>query len=306
MVKLQRAFVTAVLFSIFIFTNAFFVDNKRTADSQTDTLNILLSVLTEYVLNRRTEVNTRITKNEQRINLVLQKQAELERKINEHASTTGKPSLLTNDEISDSYVPSRSCADILPDRFSGDDGIYSITPLNVTPFEVYCLADPLGGCGWTLVWRRNAMNTEFNRTWEEYQNGFGALTDNFFIGLDKLYVLTNAEAQQLRIGTKYGENNWEFEIFEEFAIGSVRTQYEVFVKSGNNKSSIFQRLGRRARFFTKDLESSWGNEECAKVMGVGWWYSDDCKTYLKSRPYYMYINSPTYMVIRPKSCDNKG
>ncbi|XP_036220914.2 fibrinogen-like protein 1 [Bactrocera oleae] len=304
--NLQRSFVAAVTFSFIIFTNVFFADNKRSTESQTDTLDTLLTMLTEYVLNRTTEVNTRIVKNEQRINLLLKKQAELESKFKEHHSIAEKPSSILNDEISNGYESARSCADILPNRFAGDSGIYSITPLNMTAFDVYCLSDPSSGCGWTLVWRRNEINDEFNRTWTEYQNGFGALTDNYFIGLDKLYVLTNAEPQHLRIGTKYGQNNWDFEMFEEFVIGSVHTQYEVFVKNDNIKSNIFQRLGHQTHFFTKDLESSWGNEECAKVMGMGWWYNDDCKNYLKSRLYYMYMNSPTYMVIRPKSCDSKS
>lgn len=147
----------------------------------------------------------------------------------------------------------------------------------MAPFEVYCLTDPKGTCGWTLVWRRNEISDDFNRTWSEYRNGFGELEDNFFIGLDKLYALTNAETQQLRIGIKYSEHNWELDIFEEFVVGNVCTQYEVYVKNTNNKSSLFQRLGKRAHFFTKDLESKWRNEECARVMGIGWWYSDDCK-----------------------------
>lgn len=61
--NLQRSFVAAVTFSFIIFTNVFFADNKRSsAESQTDTLDTLLTMLTEYVLNRTTEVNTRIGK----------------------------------------------------------------------------------------------------------------------------------------------------------------------------------------------------------------------------------------------------
>lgn len=60
--NLQRSFVAAVTFSFIIFTNVFFADNKRSSESQTDTLDTLLTMLTEYVLNRTTEVNTRIVK----------------------------------------------------------------------------------------------------------------------------------------------------------------------------------------------------------------------------------------------------
>ncbi|XP_054083046.1 angiopoietin-related protein 7 isoform X2 [Zeugodacus cucurbitae] len=284
---LQRGFVTIVTFSILIliYTDTVSCDSQQASENPSDELNSFVTVLAEYMLNHTDEVSSRFIKDEQTIKEVLQKQTELNKEIN---------------------VTPRSCAEILPNLSAGNSGIYNITPLNMSPFEVFCLTDPKGGCGWTLVWRRNEINDDFNRTWAEYRNGFGELTDNFFIGLDKLYALTIAEPQQLRMGIKYGSNNWELDIFDEFVVGNVCTQYELVITNPQNKRRIFKRLNKRAHFFTKDLSSSSKNEECAKAMGMGWWYTDDCKNYLKSRVYYRYINSPTYMVIRPQSCDIKN
>ncbi|KAK7091054.1 hypothetical protein V1264_010770 [Littorina saxatilis] len=60
-------------------------------------------------------------------------------------------------------------------------GEVTIYPDNFTPLQVYCDQDTDGG-GWTVFQRRQDASVDFFRNWTSYQNFFGELTGNFWLG----------------------------------------------------------------------------------------------------------------------------
>ena len=52
------------------------------------------------------------------------------------------------------------------------------------PVNVYC--EMGSDLGWTVIMRRKKMDVSFNRTWDEYKNGFGNMTGGYIIFLVKL------------------------------------------------------------------------------------------------------------------------
>ena len=73
-------------------------------------------------------------------------------------------------------------------------------PLGLYVIPNYCKNDHLeaeaycdttnGGGGWLVVQRRQDGSVDFNRTWIEYEDGFGKLTGEFWYGLRALHCLT--------------------------------------------------------------------------------------------------------------------
>ncbi|XP_067620634.1 angiopoietin-1-like isoform X2 [Eurosta solidaginis] len=196
-----------------------------------------------------------------------------------------------------------SCANILANDSTLNSGIYNITVPNIAnSFQVYCLVDPLGGCAWTVIWRRQDIASDFDRRWKEYKKGFGWPEHNFFIGLERLYAMTFAQLQEIRIVTKHDLEEWDIETYDKFAIGDESTQYEVIVLGAYKNNTNYQRLRKNAKFFTKHLSTSNENKECAKALKMGWWFSDGCKEQFRIRGFYSYLNSPTYVAVRPQNC----
>ena len=76
-------------------------------------------------------------------------------------------------------------------------GVYAIKPDNQSAFQAYCNMDTDGG-GWTVFQRREDGSVDFYRNWTDYQQGFGILSGEFWLGLDKIHRLTST-ATQLRI-----------------------------------------------------------------------------------------------------------
>ena len=52
--------------------------------------------------------------------------------------------------------------------------------------KVYCDMESDGG-GWTVYQRRQDGSEDFYRDWDDYVSGFGDLTGEFWLGLEKIY-----------------------------------------------------------------------------------------------------------------------
>ena len=116
----------------------------------------------------------------------------------------------------------RNCADIFK---SGQkrDGVYVIKPDDQSAFDVFCDLTTAGG-GWTVFQKRIDGSVDFNRHWSDYKHGFGNLSGEFWLGLDRIHRLTSDYNSILRVD------------MEDFEGGSAYTEYNLFgVRSEHDK-----------------------------------------------------------------------
>ena len=74
-------------------------------------------------------------------------------------------------------------------------------------------------------------SVNFYRDWVEYKNGFGNLDGEFWLGLHKIYRLTNSERYQLRVDLEDTEGN---------AISNEMAKYQLSI--GTYSGSLLARL----------------------------------------------------------------
>ena len=72
-------------------------------------------------------------------------------------------------------------------------------------------------------------SVDFYRDWTEYKSGFGNLNGEFWLGLAKIYRLTNKERYQLRVDLEDTEGKTAYAEYNMFAITSERTKYQLSV-----------------------------------------------------------------------------
>ncbi|XP_078493176.1 ficolin-3-like [Ciona intestinalis] len=154
-----------------------------------------------------------------------------------------------------------------------DRGIYSIVnPRNGQRMEVYCDQTTDNG-GWLVFQRRTDGSENFYRTWAEYQEKFGNLSNEFWLGLENLHALTSSGSYELRVELEDCENDRRYAKYSSFAIGSGEQQYRLTVSgySGNAGDSLSNHNGNSFTTFDRDHDTWSGN--CAVGAHGAWWYS---------------------------------
>ncbi|XP_037810269.1 fibrinogen C domain-containing protein 1-like [Lucilia sericata] len=166
----------------------------------------------------------------------------------------------------------RSCAEAT--SCTRRSGIYKIllTKYSSEPFLVECDVRTEGG-GWILIQRRQDGSVDFYRDWSEYQNGFGNIEGEFFIGLNKLHALTNYNGPQELLIVLEDNNEIKQAKYSNFVIGNESEMYalkHLGVYSGNAGDCLISHLGMK--FSTKDRDNDEYESNCAVVYTGAWWY----------------------------------
>ncbi|KAG4078677.1 hypothetical protein HA402_015267 [Bradysia odoriphaga] len=157
-------------------------------------------------------------------------------------------------------------------------GIYQIQLHNgMKPFYVRC--EETSEDKWTVILNRFNGATSFYRNWVEYKNGFGNIATEFWIGLDKLYEITNSKLHELYIVLEDFDGVIKHARYSQFSIGSEKEGYPLNVLgeySGTAGDSLSYHAG--SKFSTFDVDNDvWLEGNCAQSHTGGWWYNS-CDT----------------------------
>ena len=130
--------------------------------------------------------------------------------------------------------------------------------------------------GYTVLFRKLArVNKIFYRNWDEYKNGFGNLTDNYWMGLEKMYQITNRKGYNLfiELGTNSSFSNITH---RNFFIYSENYYYKLNLGtkiSGTLYDNSVYHHGLNFTTFDQDHDAR-NNSNCAIVTKGGWWFSN--------------------------------
>jgi hypothetical protein len=91
------------------------------------------------------------------------------------------------------------------------------------------------GKGWTIFQRRVSGSVDFYRNWTDYKYGFGSLDGEFWLGLDKIYRLSQSGQNVLRFDLENFEGEKRFAIFEAFEVANETNGYLLFVANYTGK-----------------------------------------------------------------------
>lgn len=154
-------------------------------------------------------------------------------------------------------------------------GIYTIYISNdqSRPIEVYCDMDTDGG-GWLVLQRRNTGKLDFMKRWKQYIAGFGNMTDEFWLGLEKIYDLTNTPTQyEIRFDLGYGSER-AYAVYDNFKIAPVKQKFKLTIGKyrGTAGDAMTYHQGRPWTTVDNDNDIALGN--CALTHRGAWWYKN--------------------------------
>ena len=176
----------------------------------------------------------------------------------------------------------------------------------------YCDSTTDGG-GWLVVQRRQDGSVDFDRTWTEYEEGFGSLTGEFWYGLRPLHCLTNQGQWKLRIDFTFTNGTKSYLSYNNFAVGPANSQYQLSISGFTGITTDPFDSGHSIngmKFTTKDRDNDKSSGNCATSGGA--WWQKNC-AYIRLNHSYkkiqsMYLNKKWHymdfieMKIKPFQC----
>ena len=149
--------------------------------------------------------------------------------------------------------------------------VKAILQLYTIGSQVYCDMETDGG-GWTVFQRRQDGSVDFYRNWTDYENGFGNLTGEFWLGLSKIHRLTKEGSNTLRVDVGDFDGDTRYASYSTFSVSDGSTEYILTVGgySGTAENGLVYRNGMR--FSTIDNDNDIANCNCAQQRNGAWWY----------------------------------
>lgn len=164
--------------------------------------------------------------------------------------------------------------------FGNSTDLHPIQIPGMAPFVAPCDSQ-IAGPGWMIMQRRIDGSVDFNRTWQDYKHGFGNVTGEFWLGLEKVHKLTTSRRYELYVQVVNMTDHVLNSRYDTFIIGSEDEQYEI--KSlgkctGPGYNSFRRHKG--IKFTTLDRDNDEYNKLNLAVEYRGaWWYLSQYSQY---------------------------
>jgi len=143
--------------------------------------------------------------------------------------------------------------------------------------------------GWIIFHQHIGYTFDWQLPWADYKAGFGSIDADFWLGLEKLHLLTSSQPYRLRVEVQerstnlwYSAEYWSFKIGDEL---NDKYRLEVSGYSGDAGDSLQYEGGWNGngcigcyyhngmKFTTHDQDNDLGGGNCAHERKGGWWYN---------------------------------
>ena len=165
--------------------------------------------------------------------------------------------------------------------------------------------------GWIMFHQHLDVSDGWDLPWADYKAGFGSIDGNFWLGLEKVHLLTSSQPYRLRVELQdrstnlwYSAEYWSFKIGDEL---NDKYRLELAGYSGDVANSLMDNGDWNGngcfgcynhngiRFSTKDNDNDLSTDDsynCAIKRRGGWWYNNCffvCLTCKWSDNYWRYL-----------------
>ncbi|KAJ8019018.1 Fibrinogen-like protein 1 [Holothuria leucospilota] len=192
------------------------------------------------------------------------------------------------DGITSCTRPYTDCNDVQNAGIT-QSGVYPIRPTGWTgsPFNVFCNMTIDGG-GWTVIQRRINGATNFYRSWADYKNGFGNIQQEFWLGNEKLYYLTQQATYEYRFDFVMSSYATRYHKYSRFRIDNESNKYrvtDVGSRSGDAGYTLYNTQNIAFSTYDRDNDGK-SATDCAEEHRSGWWHGGYYYSYSYSYCYY--------------------
>ncbi|XP_036393424.1 microfibril-associated glycoprotein 4-like [Megalops cyprinoides] len=168
---------------------------------------------------------------------------------------------------------------------STESRVYTIFPAGQhSPVQVFCemgCEEDSDGGRWTVIQRRMDGSVNFYKPWEQYKNGFGNVSGEYWLGLENIFLLTWAKKYELKVDMEDFEGGKVHATYATFAIDSeadgYRLQLGKYIDGGAGDALSYHNQ-QKFSTFDKDQDNYYyyyyySYYNCAERHQGGFWFN---------------------------------
>ncbi|XP_071135376.1 fibrinogen-like protein 1 [Mytilus edulis] len=213
--------------------------------------------------------------------------ADLSRNIKDELQTQKKDLEIwkTNlmETLNDTLTPHhhKDCSYVRENQLKSRSGVYTIYPDKVKGTMTYCDMTT-DGRGWTVIQRRIDGTTNFDRTWNEYKEGFGDVENEYWLGNKYLNILTSSGKYELRVDLVDTNIKKTYAVYKTFVVGDENSKFKLTIGDYTGTARDVMNYNSGLSFTTKDRDNDSNSGNCASSYTHGPWWHGSCS--------YVYLN----------------
>ena len=133
--------------------------------------------------------------------------------------------------------------------------------------------------GWIIIQRRVDASVSFERSWDEYAAGFGDVDGNYWLGLEAIHDLTEAQPMSLQIDVVPFSIPAVSIPYLQIHVGDAASEYLLTITSdthGDGDDLLYFSLNYNSgnKFSTYDRDNDDNSAgSCAVLFTAGWWFN---------------------------------
>ena len=198
--------------------------------------------------------------------------------------TTSSPTLTTvttpNEPTTQMQSLPVDCSNVSATENQGS-GVYTIDPKDgMESFNAFCDMDTHPG-GWIVFQKRFDGAVDFFLGWDTYEQGFGNVSGEYWLGLQQIHRLTTSGQWTLRIDMEDFDGNIKYAQYEDFKIGDAASFYQLSIGAFSGTVGFDALTSHNgSAFSTKDSDHDACSHSrcqsfdssCALAYQGAWWY----------------------------------
>ncbi|VDH97400.1 Hypothetical predicted protein [Mytilus galloprovincialis] len=161
--------------------------------------------------------------------------------------------------------------------------VYTIYSTGSSSLDVYCDMETAGG-SWTVIQRRIDGSTDFYRGWSDYEQGFGRIDSEYWLGNTVIHTITSSEKYELYIHLEDFDGKTAYAKYSTFNIEESKSNFMLHIHGYTGTAGDSLDYHNKMMFTTKDKDNDqWRNENCADYRKGAWWYKYCIKSNLNGK-----------------------
>ena len=151
-----------------------------------------------------------------------------------------------------------------------------------------------------------------NKNWDDYVEGFGDVTSNYWMGLEEIHQLTSERQMSLEVDIETFSGGEPFTItYDRFALADADDNYRILLSGFSTSSNRLKddpfKMVYGSMFTTRDRDNDQNrHENCATTRQRGGWWYRDCPILNLNGHYEGDDPNPTWTGIVMRYIDTSG